>query len=183
MNIRHKVTNNRGFTLMEILVAITIFAILGAIVSNSLFSLLRGANSAESIKELKQNGDLALNVMEIKLRNGSIADTECDGITRRSLTFIEANGSQTIFDCDVNAATKRIRQRVNPPAAPVETNFLTGTAVDLVGGTCGNAQLSFTCVQDPVSKQKQVNVEFRLRLNNGSSTTQQFQLRVGLRNK
>lgn len=176
--------NKNGFTLIETLVAVTIFAILGTIVSASLFSLLRGATRTESIKVVKQNGEFTLNTMEVKLRNSSIQNSNCTGSTQKSIAITDVNGAATTYSCDLNNGVKRIRQQVTPPSGPVVTNYLTGTNVELTGGGCGGAvDLAFTCTTDTVTSQKTVEVDFTLQERGNNSSKQQFKMTVGLRNK
>lgn len=175
---------SKAFTLIETLVAITIVAILGAIVSASLFSLLRGATRTESIKEVKQNGEFTLNTMEVKLRNSVIQDTSCTGSTQKSIVLTDVNGANITYSCDLNNNVKRIRQQVSPLTGPAVTNYLTGTGVELTGGACGGAvDLAFTCTTDAATLQKTVEVDFALQEKGNPTSRQQFQMTVGLRNK
>jgi len=60
-----------GFTLIEILMVVFLLGIIVVIGSNLFFSILKGASKAEITKEVKQNGDYAMNVMERHLRNAN----------------------------------------------------------------------------------------------------------------
>lgn len=59
-----------GFTLIEVLMVVFLLGIIVIIGSNLFFSILKGASKAEIEKEVKQNGDYAMNVMERMIRNG-----------------------------------------------------------------------------------------------------------------
>ncbi len=65
----------KGFTLIEILMVVFLLGIIVVIGSNLFFSILKGASKAEITKEVKQNGDYALAVMERHLRNASSVES------------------------------------------------------------------------------------------------------------
>lgn len=85
----------KGFTLIEILMVVFLLGIVVVIGSNLFFSILKGASKAEITKEVKQNGDYAMNVMERMIRNAQSAN--CDG----GVTIINpVDRRTTIFFCD-----------------------------------------------------------------------------------
>ncbi len=75
------INNQKGFTLIEILVVITIIGILTGITADIFIQIVRGSNKANVVTEIKQNGDNILNQLERAIRNaeeitafGSTAD-------------------------------------------------------------------------------------------------------------
>ncbi len=91
-----------GFTLIEMLVVTTVFVLLGVLLVNSLFSILRSDTKAELMKEIRQNGGYALDVMSKMITNGQVVSS-CSG----SASFIKIrnpNGGETIFQCQGNPA-------------------------------------------------------------------------------
>jgi len=86
-----------AFTLIELLVVVTIFAGLGILLINSLFAILRSNAKSELIKEIRQNGSFALDVMTKKLTGGK--DPECDE-EEGQVTFVDSNGVEITFSCD-----------------------------------------------------------------------------------
>ena len=60
----------KGFTLAELIVVIGVMAILGAIITDVFSRSLRGGNKAQIIASIKQNGTLALDLMD-KVIKGS----------------------------------------------------------------------------------------------------------------
>ncbi|KUK79541.1 MAG: transmembrane(s)proteins 12..34 [Microgenomates bacterium 39_7] len=87
----------RGFTLVELLVVVTIFAGLGVLLVNSLFSILRSNTKSELIKEIRQNGSFALDVMTKKLT--SAQNPQCSEDESR-VTFLDTSGEEITFLCD-----------------------------------------------------------------------------------
>lgn len=59
----------RGFTLIEILVVVTVFVIIAILAANMFFSIFKGSSKTRVLAEVKQNGNYALGVMERMIRN------------------------------------------------------------------------------------------------------------------
>ncbi len=59
----------RGFTLIEVLVVISIMGIMGMILTEIFIRSLRGGNKAEVLAILKQNGQSVLETMDKNIRN------------------------------------------------------------------------------------------------------------------
>jgi prepilin-type N-terminal cleavage/methylation domain-containing protein len=143
-----------GFTLVEVLVVILSFGILAVVGSSLFISILKGAAKAEIEKEIKQNGDYAINVMERMIRNAR----EISSCSSSSIRIKNPDGSNTTFSCLVN----------NSQVASIASNsaFLTGRNVtlDSSGGTnCFSPNLSpnltFSCTSDNPPK---VSISFTL---------------------
>lgn len=60
---------NKGFTVVELLVVISIMVILGAIFTNILIDTLRGRNKVRAINQVKQNGQVVLDKLSNEIRN------------------------------------------------------------------------------------------------------------------
>jgi len=91
----------RGFTLVELLVVVAVFAFLGLLLTNSLFSILKSNVKAELIKEIRQNGSFALDVMTKKLTGG--LNPECRVDDHSQVEFTDASGEIITFSCEANA--------------------------------------------------------------------------------
>ena len=68
---RNKVTNNTGFTLIEIMVSVGIFAIVMTISAGSLFSILDANAKSQAQKSVINNLNLALESMSRSMRVGT----------------------------------------------------------------------------------------------------------------
>ncbi|MDD3679639.1 MAG: type II secretion system protein [Candidatus Shapirobacteria bacterium] len=85
-----------AFTLIELLVVVTVFAGLGVLLVNSLFSILRSNAKSELIKEIRQNGSFALDVMTKKITSGT--EPRCETSPNR-ISFTDVNGTEITFLC------------------------------------------------------------------------------------
>ncbi|MDD3531890.1 MAG: type II secretion system protein [Candidatus Shapirobacteria bacterium] len=86
-----------AFTLVELLVVVTIFAGLGILLVNSLFAILKSNTKSELIKEIRQNGSFALDVMTKKLTGGQ--NPTCD-VDSSWVSFTDSHGEEITFSCD-----------------------------------------------------------------------------------
>ncbi len=68
-SLQSKNSNLSGFTLVEILVVISILAIVGVIFTEIFFRSLRGSNQAQIINKIKQEGQNALSSIDRDIRS------------------------------------------------------------------------------------------------------------------
>jgi prepilin-type N-terminal cleavage/methylation domain-containing protein len=85
-----------GFTLIETLVVIFLLGLVLVVGSNLFFNILKGASKAEIEKEVKQNGDYAMAIMERMIKNSIIDGVDCTS-TPGSLTVESLDGGFTTF--------------------------------------------------------------------------------------
>lgn len=70
MNHESPITNhNLGFTLIEILVVISVLTVVGVVLTEVFFRSIRGGNKAEAVAILKQNGQESIDIMDKNIRN------------------------------------------------------------------------------------------------------------------
>lgn len=86
---------NKGISLLEILVVVSVFAILGVIVTQSVILTLRGSKKSESQVRVRENINYALSVFERQVRNADSIDT-CDATT---LAYKDSLGNASTFSC------------------------------------------------------------------------------------
>jgi len=180
------IVNQKGFTLVEIMVVVVIFGIMGIVASNSLFSLLRGASKTEILKEVKQNGDYTLSVMEFKIRNAKEVLTTtyaCTGTQQTGIEILNPDDSKTVYSCAAFGfpLVNRLQEVYTTPAGVVQTaKYLTTTKV-----TVANCNAVFSCTS-AVSGIESVNIRFTLNQVGGTSpedsATETFATQVNLRN-
>ncbi len=96
-------TQNRGFTLIEILVVVGILAIIAVISSNMFFTVFKSSGKTKVLTKVKENGDYALSVMERLIRDSEEVVTNTDNKICESgmnyLKFKRADGSTIEFGC------------------------------------------------------------------------------------
>lgn len=168
-----------GFTLLEILVVVVLVGALGVLSSTAFFSLLKGASKTDIVKEIKQNGDYALSIMELRLRNATdITAPICVGTAANSLTILNDNGTTSTFQC-------------NLASGAIEEAITGGTTKSLINSTVKIGQCSsdfnLTCSGSP-NGAKTVTIMFKLQQANANAAAserliQTFQTQVTLRNK
>lgn len=88
-----------GFTLIEILVVITVFAVLGILISRSIILSLGGVKKSESVVSVKENLNYSENIIIRQLRSAnSIVD--CGSTSNASsISYIDQGGDTTSFSC------------------------------------------------------------------------------------
>ncbi len=71
MNILKK-TNIFGFTLIEAIIAISIIGVIGLVLSDLLSKGFKGSNKTQIIGNVKQNGQVAMNLMDQTIRKAEV---------------------------------------------------------------------------------------------------------------
>lgn len=88
-------TFKRGFSLIELLVVLFIFSILGVIVSRALALSLKGSGKSESVSVVKENIEYTASTMERLLRNAK--NVVCTSSSQ--LEYTNENGVAGRFTC------------------------------------------------------------------------------------
>lgn len=134
----------KGFTLIELVVAVAIIALLGTVLVQALFTTTRSSTKVERLTDVKQSGEYALNMIERMVRNArELTADNCtsDGsASTPSVTITNPDGYKTTFICELNGVT-----RIASTSASRPTQYLTSTSVKLGGDACGADTLKFYC--------------------------------------
>ncbi len=125
---------NSGFTLIEVLMVVLILGVVVVAGGSLFFAIMKGASKSEVIKEVKQNGDYALSVIERMVRNAQ--ELDCTTVTNQ-ITIINPDKGTTTFSCAAEDQVFKIASN---------SGRLTGKNVTLGEGVCP-ASLLFTCDQ------------------------------------
>ena len=91
-----KKNTESGLSLIETLVTVTVFAILGVIISSSLILTIAGSKKSEATIRVRENVNYALSVIERNLRN---ADSITDCTDPHLLTYVDQYGRTSTFSC------------------------------------------------------------------------------------
>lgn len=95
---------NKGFSLVEILIVITIFAVIGLLSTRSVFLTLRGAKKSDSLVRVRENVNYSLSIIERQLRNSE--SVTCPNPSTNILNYVSLEGTATTFSC-VTAGTDK----------------------------------------------------------------------------
>lgn len=147
-----------GFTLVEVLIAVTIMASLSIVLAQSLFTANRTSVKSDVKNTIKQGGDFSLRLMEQFIRSAvDISSESCTGVPRQNLVITNKDQGQTTFEClydDTNNVT-RIAS-ISATANGSVTEYITPSTMTL-GSDCTGKQI-FTCTASPgVPKKARIN--------------------------
>ncbi|MFZ5932781.1 MAG: PulJ/GspJ family protein [Patescibacteria group bacterium] len=90
--------SKNAFSLIEILLVVAIFAILGVLISRVILTTLKGSNRSDSLVRVRENLDYALAVMERQIRN-SESVVACPNPDPLRVDYRDTDGVSTYFSC------------------------------------------------------------------------------------
>ena len=185
MDKENKQKSTLGFTLLETLIAVTVVAAVGTLIVQVFFTTTRSNTKTEILKEVKQNGDSALELISRMVRNSSGIQNICDSTTTyyNYLTITNPDGYATTFGCQFDTSLG-ISRLASVSAQTVQ--YLTTNTVTLGGESCSDAKISFGCVSIP-DEPGRVTVAFTLSQKGATADTfetssMEFQTAVSPRN-
>ena len=130
-----------GFSLMEILIVLGLFAVLTAVSTQAIFLSIQGTRKSEASVTVRENLDQALAVVERRLRGAT--DVVCSAAPTDAVTFTDQDGVDSDFSCEVDhlaQATRRLTSSevgvtaclfvCSPGLVSPETVTVTVTAID-----------------------------------------------------
>ncbi|MFC1649733.1 prepilin-type N-terminal cleavage/methylation domain-containing protein [Patescibacteria group bacterium] len=88
----------KGFTLLELLVVVGVFAILAVVTTQIIAQSLRGTRKSEATIEVRENVDYMFAVMERALRSSQSLD--CVSSTATRIEFLDETGNVSNFQCN-----------------------------------------------------------------------------------
>ncbi|HUC94564.1 MAG TPA: type II secretion system protein [Candidatus Saccharimonadales bacterium] len=92
-------------SLLEVLVVITIFAVLGVLVTQSIALTLQGSKKSESMVRARENLDYSLDIIERQIRNASSVYGDsgyivpCPNSDTSIIYYEDQDGEQSSFSC------------------------------------------------------------------------------------
>ena len=87
-----------GISLFEILIVISVFALLAAVSTQSIFLTLRGARKSDALGKVRENLGYALAVVERQLHNATYV-VECPNSDTSIINFEDQEGNSASFSC------------------------------------------------------------------------------------
>ncbi len=88
----------QGFSLLEILVVITVFSILAILTTQAVLLTLRGSKKSESLTKVRGNIDYSLAIIERNIRNAESIE-ECPNSDTSIISYLDEDGISTSFSC------------------------------------------------------------------------------------
>jgi prepilin-type N-terminal cleavage/methylation domain-containing protein len=91
-----------GMSLLEVLVVITIFAVLGVLVTQSIVLTLQGSKKSESMMRARENLNYSLGIIERQIRGAISITSPCPNTEPgedKIINYLDQNGSEGSFSC------------------------------------------------------------------------------------
>ncbi len=172
-----------GFTLIELIISIGIMGIMGGVISQVFFQTTRSNAKTEILKEVKQNGEYAVEVMQRMIHSSIAISSVCldAGYSGKSFSITNPDLGSTTFECDDSSGTPRIAS-----VSALGTEFLTNVSVTLGGTTCATSTYRVVCTSMG-SIPNNIKINFTLSQSSSSpdivnQSSQSFQTFVAVRN-
>src|SRR5581483_2454097 len=108
-----------GFTILELLVVISIMVIIGSLISGILFSTLRGTNKTKITNAVSQNGNYAMSVMTDIIRSstnvvsGGATCASASPTPAQTIALSRLDGGITTLSCTGNTVASVSASTVN----------------------------------------------------------------------
>lgn len=162
-NIKHK-AKNIGFSLIEMLVVMSLFVVVTYVVGQALFSTIKGNVKSDTTIRVKQNGTNAISVMDRALH--SAKSVVCT--TAQKLTYTDTAGVNGTFECSGNNILQNTSSLLPTDVWAGSCNF---TCTLEGGATTVNLSITFTqavVANQRVEEKISVPLQTKIRLRNRS---------------
>lgn len=106
MNKKNKNSVFKGFSLIEILIVISIFAVVGILSTRAILLTMRGAKKSDSLVRVRENVNYALSIIERQVRNSE--SVICSTSTPTLINYISLEGTPATFSCVTSGTDKYI---------------------------------------------------------------------------
>ncbi len=131
---RHR--SESGFTLLEMVVTVSIVAIISVVLSQVFLATVRTNSKTEVLKDVKQNGDVVLESIIRTVQNA----TTLTCTSSKSITVENQDGTDTVFACEASGAITRLARTTT-----AGTSYLTADNITMGGADCTASSLTFSC--------------------------------------
>ncbi|MBU2577209.1 type II secretion system GspH family protein [Patescibacteria group bacterium] len=92
---------NKGYSLMEMIVVISLLGVVGVIVSGFLISTMKANSKAEITKEVRQNGDYVLSVLQGAILNSLSVSCTNPSANIKIIRVTDLNNQITDYTCNI----------------------------------------------------------------------------------
>ncbi len=93
----------RGFSLVEILIVVLIFAVIGLLLSQTIILTLQTTKKADTTTRVRENVDFALTSIDRQLHSALSISSVCDGSKLTVLNYTDVNGSPGSYTCNIGS--------------------------------------------------------------------------------
>ncbi len=95
--------NLHGFSIIEMLVVMFLFALLAFIVTQSTLQSFRGTRKVDASSRVRDNLDFAASLVERNVRNAKLITSACDGASHASISYTTQTGTTGSYTCSGGA--------------------------------------------------------------------------------
>lgn len=176
-----------GFTLLEIMITTAIMAVIGILISQVFFTTTRVNTKTELLKDMKQNGQFAMDTISRMIRASLEINSTCtsSGSQSSSIQITNPDGQMTTFGCFLDSSTGATRI-ASTSAYSGQSDYLTSKNVSLGSTSCDSSSLTFICTSSP-DQPSRVKVVYTLRQigspnDSFGTASQTFETTVSVRN-
>lgn len=157
----------RGYTLIELLIGLTVILVVGSIVFAIFVSTLRGTNKSVSLEAIRQNGSSAINQITKAVRNSKSFDgVSLDGLSDFTVRCVMPNGPTPPFTQYKGVQVTTFEDTAETYRCPLETEnaiFKNNEPITDSGVVIAPFESCyFTCVQVSATSVPSIGIHFLL---------------------
>lgn len=94
----------KGVSLIEILIVILIFSIIGVLITNAIFLTLRGTQKSQSMMKIRERMNYVVSVIQRQIR-GAQKISECPNSDLNRIEYFDESGNLSSFSCNIVEGT------------------------------------------------------------------------------
>lgn len=132
--------NNKGFSIIELLVVISIFAVVGILSTAAVSLTLKSSRKSESLIKVRENVNYSLSVLERQIRNAQSIDCATSDSTK--LSYVSSEGITSDFSC-ISTGTD---------------NYIASSSSRLTSTDISITSCAFSCTQETVNNPPVIKV-------------------------
>lgn len=171
-NSKHS-NKRRGFTLIELMVSISIFVIVAFIVTSVILTIVDASRRANKIRLIIDNMNFALDSMAVKLKFGQDYEISSDNGT---LYFLDRDGNNICYKKAASAIQKctAVGSTCSTDCSAITTEEIAVTSLafqnsSCFGGSCNNEEVVMTVAAETTIKNETTYLNFQTAVSSAAS--------------